>query len=126
MLLGPSGSGKSSLALEMLAYGGALVSDDRTQLTLEREKLVATAPNAIRGQIEARGFGILHADACEKATVCAIVKMDAIEHERLPPKRYMELMSVTLPLFHRVETPSFAAILIQYLKRGALDPDEHR
>ncbi|MFQ5437976.1 MAG: HPr kinase/phosphorylase, partial [Paracoccaceae bacterium] len=32
LILGPSGSGKSSLALELMSRGASLVSDDRTIL----------------------------------------------------------------------------------------------
>ncbi|MQQ08685.1 serine kinase [Epibacterium sp. SM1979] len=125
LILGASGSGKSSLALQLLAYGATLVSDDRTEVMCEGHQLVAKAPAAISGLIEARGLGILRAETCEKATVCAIVTMDEIETERLPPKRCMDILSVAVPVFHKGESPSFAAGVLQFLKGGALDPDGH-
>ncbi len=125
LLMGPSGSGKSALALQMLALGAELVSDDRVVVSRKGDDLRVCAPAAIAGMIEARGMGLLRAAVCQKATVCTIVKMDAIEVERLPGNRYKEILSVKVPLFHRVDAPYFAAALIQYLKCGALDPDEH-
>lgn len=125
LILGASGSGKSSLALQLMGYGATLVADDRTELVRDGDQLIARAPAAIAGLIEARGLGILRADACEKATVCAIVTMDEIETERLPPKRCMDMLSVAVPVFRKGESPSFAAGVLQFLKGGALDPDGH-
>ncbi|MEF9600929.1 HPr kinase/phosphatase C-terminal domain-containing protein, partial [Paracoccus sp. PXZ] len=59
LILGPSGAGKSTLALEMMAFGATLVADDRTILRREGGRIVADAPDSIRGRIEARGVGIL-------------------------------------------------------------------
>lgn len=125
LLLGPSGSGKSALALQLMAFGADLVADDRTVLSREGQDIQATAPPSISGLIEARGIGILRADACQTATLAAIVKMDMPETERLPPKRCMQILSVAVPVLHRGEGPYFAAALLQYLKGGALDPDDH-
>ena len=52
LLLGKSGAGKSDLALQLIALGAKLVSDDRTELFVERGKLFARAPQSIAGLIE--------------------------------------------------------------------------
>ncbi|WP_331459605.1 HPr kinase/phosphorylase [Paracoccus liaowanqingii] len=57
VILGPSGSGKSGLALELMAVGAVLVADDRTDLRLQQGRLIAQAPPALSGRIEARGWG---------------------------------------------------------------------
>ena len=44
LLLGPSGSGKSDLALRLIDRGATLVSDDYTVLTAQDGRLLATAP----------------------------------------------------------------------------------
>ena len=54
LILGGSGAGKSGLALQLMAYGAALVSDDRTILSNRDGALQAAAPDTIRGRIEAR------------------------------------------------------------------------
>ena len=54
LLTGPSGSGKSDLALRLLDRGAILVSDDYTVLTANRGRVVATAPATIAGRIEVR------------------------------------------------------------------------
>ncbi|MEM9638850.1 MAG: hypothetical protein AAGA94_14475, partial [Pseudomonadota bacterium] len=43
LILGRSGQGKSGLALQLMAYGADLVADDRTQVTVQDERLWATA-----------------------------------------------------------------------------------
>ncbi|KAK0350597.1 hypothetical protein LTR94_028381, partial [Friedmanniomyces endolithicus] len=55
MILGPSGAGKSDLALRLIGRGWRLVSDDYTQVWISGQALYATAPEVIRGKIEARG-----------------------------------------------------------------------
>lgn len=58
LLLGPSGSGKSDLALQLIDRGWQLIADDRTVLGVADGRLTAAAPPAIAGLIEVRGVGI--------------------------------------------------------------------
>ena len=67
LLVGPSGSGKSALALELMALGAELVADDRTVLSLHDTGLIASCPASIRGRIDARGVGLLAADTVARA-----------------------------------------------------------
>ncbi len=59
LLLGKSGSGKSDLALRLIAAGAELVADDRTDLFVRRGRLYAKSPTRIAGLMEVRGVGIL-------------------------------------------------------------------
>lgn len=118
LILGASGTGKSALALQLMAYGCELVSDDRTALAAREGIVVAASPLAIRGKIEARGVGILNAKARAAARVALIVDMDEAEGARLPPFRTYTLLGVELPLLHRIESPHFPAAILQYLKGG--------
>jgi ABC-type phosphate/phosphonate transport system ATPase subunit len=47
MLLGDSGSGKSDLALRLIAEGALLVSDDQTNVTIFNNRMIASAPETI-------------------------------------------------------------------------------
>lgn len=93
MIVGPSGSGKSDLALRCLALstspliGGPvdLVSDDQTLAIVENGCLIATAPDTIRGMIEVRGVGILPIPARRDAMLALIVDLAGEKPERLPP-----------------------------------------
>jgi HPr kinase/phosphorylase len=59
LLLGPSGVGKSEIALELVARGHQLVADDVVELFLEDGRLMGRAREAIRHFLEIRGLGIL-------------------------------------------------------------------
>lgn len=118
LILGPSGAGKSALALQLMAYGCVLVSDDRTAVVAEAGTLLAAAPARIRGLIEARGVGILAADAVATARVVLAVDLGLPETERLPPRHGRRLLGVNLPVLHRVESAHFPAAILQYLKAG--------
>lgn len=118
MITGASGRGKSSLALELMAYGATLVSDDRTLLRRQGDRLVARAPQSIKGQIEARGIGILAAHVSDSATVTLVVDLDHVTETRLPPRRSTTYIGVNLPLIYRTDKPAFAAAVLQCLKAG--------
>lgn len=60
LVQGPAASGKSTLALELLARGHALVADDAVELTRPAPGLlVGRCPDVLRGYLEARGLGVL-------------------------------------------------------------------
>jgi HPr kinase/phosphorylase len=118
LIFGGSGTGKSSLALQLMAYGFTLVSDDRTAIATRGGVVVAAAPQSIRGQIEARGVGILYATTLRATRVTLVVDLDEVEGQRLPPPRSYTLMGVDLPLLHSVESPHFPAAILQYVKGG--------
>ncbi|MEM5476232.1 serine kinase [Pacificibacter sp. AS14] len=120
LIVGASGSGKSSLALMMMALGATLVSDDRTKLTMDSREgdLVACAPETIQSMIEARGIGILNVQSMPYCVIRAVVDLDKLEQERLPPARIRRLLNQDIPEYHRSDGPYFAAALIQLLKGG--------
>ena len=118
LILGGSGTGKSALALQLMAYGAALVSDDRTILSNQGGALQAAAPDTIRGRIEARGIGILNAAAADPCRVVLAIDMDRVETARMPPPRDWTACDATVPLLHKVESLHFAAAILQYLESG--------
>lgn len=118
LIIGHSGSGKSALALQLMAFGAVLVSDDRTALRHDQGAVIATAPSTIKGLIEARGVGILSAQTCDSAVVRLVVDLDVEEQERLPPFRSHNLLGETLPLLHNIKAAHFAPAIFQHLKGG--------
>ena len=121
LITGRSGSGKSSLSLELMAFGAELVSDDQTLIKLRDGWPVAKAPANLRGLIEARGIGLLSAETRASVRVTLVIDMDQIETERLPPHRETTLLETSIALLHKVETPHFAAGIIHYMKGGKAD-----
>lgn len=60
LLEGVPGAGKSSLALELVARGHALVADDLVELVRRAAGVVVGhAPEMLHGYLEARGLGVL-------------------------------------------------------------------
>jgi len=127
LFLGPSGSGKSGAAFaclseaRQLGWNAALIADDRTILTQQGGQLIASCPDTIRGQIEARCVGILCATPAEPTAVALIVNLDHVERERLPRARQEVIMGQSLPSLHKCEGSHFPAALLQYLKEGRYD-----
>ena len=60
LLAGPSGVGKSELALELLTRGHCLVADDATEFRLLCDRVIGCCPPLLRGFLEARSLGILN------------------------------------------------------------------
>lgn len=119
LIRGASGSGKSSLALALMALNARLIADDRTILQLsEDDRVMASAPAPLRGLIEARGIGLLNAEVAEQVALDLVVDLDHTEADRLPPLRHTRLLGRKLPLLYRVENIHFASMLMQYLKAG--------
>ena len=118
LLTGASGQGKSSLGLQLMAFGCKLIADDRTILTVAGGRLTASCPEALRGLIEARGVGILKAGPRASADVVLVVDLDQTEPTRMPPLREITLLGCTLPLIWRSDGPQFAPAILQILKSG--------
>jgi len=116
LILGPSGSGKSSLALQLMAMGAALVADDRCEITVETGMAIARCPQAIIGLIEARGVGILRADTLPQARLSLVVDLGQIETHRLPPRRHVSVAGVQIDLVLGPVSGHLSAAVLCYLK----------
>lgn len=116
LILGASGAGKSSLALQMIALGADLVADDRTDLAVLDHHLIASAPAPLVGLIEARGIGILQLPFINQAKIKLAVDLDHAEKDRLPPRRHINLLGISLDLLHGSHYHHFPAALMCYLR----------
>jgi HPr kinase/phosphorylase len=92
LIRGPSGSGKSRLAFDLVLAGHArqiapamLVGDDRVHLHPTAGELVVRPAPALAGLIEIRGLGIRRCAFVPQAPVGLVVDLDAADAERLPP-----------------------------------------
>jgi serine kinase of HPr protein (carbohydrate metabolism regulator) len=98
LISGPSGSGKSDLALRLLDRGFALVSDDQTIVRRDGDRLIAAAPPNIAGKLEVRGIGIVEMERLDNVPVALIVELTS-DIQRLPDdSRERLLLGVALPL----------------------------
>jgi serine kinase of HPr protein (carbohydrate metabolism regulator) len=98
LITGPSGSGKSDLALRLLERGFALVSDDQTIVRKDGDVLLASAPPTIAGKLEVRGLGIIEMEHTENVPVALLVELTS-DIQRLPDdSRDRPVLGVKLPL----------------------------
>ncbi len=98
LLRGPSGSGKSDLALRLIDDGASLVADDQTLIERSGDGLMAFAPPTICGQMEVRGLGLVSVQSLEKAPLALVVDLVDMTPERLPDSETVDILGVALPL----------------------------
>ena len=98
VITGLSGSGKSDLTLRLLDRGFTMVSDDRTLVKRDGNRLIASAPANIAGKLEVRGIGIVDIDHIDNVPIAMLVELTGVV-ERLPDdNRERPILGVNLPL----------------------------
>jgi serine kinase of HPr protein (carbohydrate metabolism regulator) len=98
LITGPSGSGKSDLALRLLDRGFTLVSDDQTIVKRNEDRLLASAPPNIAGKLEIRGIGIVEMERTDNVPVALIVELTG-DLQRLPDdNNERPILGVSLPI----------------------------
>ncbi len=102
LLRGPSGSGKSDLALRLISAGARLIGDDQTHVAKKRSLLFAEPPDALAGLIEVRGLGIRRLAKRQllgRAPLALLVDLVPPEKvERMPERQSEKLLDVALPV----------------------------
>jgi HPr kinase/phosphorylase len=91
LIRGPSGSGKSRLAFDLILAGrsgqippAVLVGDDRLHLNANQGQIVVRPAPELAGLIEIRGLGIRRCDFTGEAVVGLVIDLSAADAERLP------------------------------------------
>ena len=98
LISGPSGSGKSDLALRLIDRGFTLVSDDQTIVRKSGDQLLATAPATIAGKLEIRGIGIVEIETLQDVPVALAVELTS-DLRRLPDdSRERSILGTSIPL----------------------------
>lgn len=101
LIEGPSGIGKSDLALRALDAGFRLVADDRVVTFPSSGRLYGKAHQALAGLIEVRGLGVVDAAALPFAEIALVIRCVATSEvvERLPEPLSTRIQGVSVPVF---------------------------
>ncbi len=103
LILGDSGSGKSDLVLRLIKeFGATLVADDRTEINIINEQILASAPSILQGMLEVRGIGIINLPFCKQTQVVLAIKLvdDAKQVSRMPQDCYFEISEHKVRCFY--------------------------
>ena len=124
LLRGPSGSGKSDLALRLIDEGGRLVADDQTELRLSGDDISMTAPDAIAGRMEVRGIGILRVPTVAAAPLRLVVDLvPSSAIERLPEWQTCDYLERRFPLIQLAPFEASAPAKLRLVLRALGRPE---
>ncbi len=133
LLRGPSGSGKSDLAVRCimtpLMLGGRLicahlVADDQVLVERRASDVVVAAPPTIAGRIEVRGIGLENVPFSSFASLALVVDLvPGASVERLPEPTLADILGVGVPLVRiapfEASAPMKLALALQRAARAA-------
>jgi serine kinase of HPr protein (carbohydrate metabolism regulator) len=112
LIQGPSGVGKSDLALRLIGQGWRLIADDWTHLWASDNALYATGPATIVGRIEVRGLGIVAAPLRPLARIMLAVACTHEAIERLPEAAVWTWEGVAIPRLRLDPRPASAGQVV--------------
>lgn len=99
LLRGPSGRGKSDLALRLIDEGGRLIADDQTELRPQGDAVSLRAPARLAGRLEVRGLGLVAVPAVDQAPLILVADLVIpAEIERLPAPQTVALAGVRVAM----------------------------
>jgi HPr kinase/phosphorylase len=128
LIRGPSGSGKSRLALDLIeaARTGSLsfarlVADDRVHLVAANGSLLARPAKPLAGLIEVRGVGLRRLAHEPSAVVGLVVDLAAPEAQRLPDaaERTTEIGGIALARLAVASGAAALPVVLAYINSPA-------
>jgi HPr kinase/phosphorylase len=124
LIRGPSGSGKSRLALMLLQSVGSgfarLVGDDRIHIEAVNGRLLMRPATALAGFIELRGLGIVRLPSEPVAVAHLAIDLAASDAARLPESAALSVEIAGVRLARLPVAPGADAFtpLLGYLRHG--------
>jgi len=112
LIQGPSGVGKSDLALRLIGQGWRLTADDWTCLWASQGALYGAAPDTIVGRIEVRGLGIVAAPVRPLTRIVLAIQCTHEAVERLPEPAVWTWQGVTIPQLRLDPRPASAGQVV--------------
>jgi HPr kinase/phosphorylase len=101
LIRGPSGSGKSDLALRLIDDGAGLVADDQVVIKSVGQELYLSPPESLSGLIEVRGVGVIKIEYFRDIRLCLIVELDPRnEIQRIPKIKEELIKKILVPVIN--------------------------
>jgi HPr kinase/phosphorylase len=142
LIRGESGTGKSDLALELIARGHKLIADDAVDISVAGASLIGKAPSMLFGYLAVRDLGIVDIQqlygtesvaATATVDVCVDLNAAGSKEEIDTPgteRIFVELFDVRIPLFEvrGVRNRPLAVIvetLVRLVNSDASDAEKH-
>jgi serine kinase of HPr protein (carbohydrate metabolism regulator) len=114
LICGKPGTGKSSLALQLIDRGAVLIADDQTVLSHEEEGLILRSPASLKGIMEVRGIGLCSFPSQDQSSLrLAIELCEKEELERLPAPLFIEYHNLKIPLLKLKKHDPLGAIKVE-------------
>ena len=100
LIQGPSGIGKTSLALQLIERGATLIGDDIIEIYLKNNQLYCKSKEKLKGVIEVRGLGlVVGLKVAQSASVLCVIRLHKKPTERLPKQKTISLLNKKIPVF---------------------------
>jgi HPr kinase/phosphorylase len=109
LIVGRSGSGKSSLAINLIALGSTLVADDQCEIVKKNKKLSVFKPTSLPSSIEIRGVGLVSVPMVVETSLDWVVNMDEAETQRMPDLQFTEIDGYRIPTIFGKNMDDFAS-----------------
>jgi serine kinase of HPr protein (carbohydrate metabolism regulator) len=122
LIRGPSGSGKSDLALRLIDDGAGLVADDQVIIKAVGQELYLSPPDSLSGLIEVRGIGVIKIEYVRDIRLRLVVELDpSNEIQRTPIIKEELIKKIPVPVvnMHAFESSVLVKIkiILGYLEK---------
>ena len=98
LIVGHSGSGKSGLAIGLIALGASLVADDQCEISIKNDKLKVSKPKSLPNGIEIRSIGLVSVPTVPQTQLKWVVDMDRVSEERMPELKVIDISGHRVPI----------------------------
>ena len=123
LLRGPSGSGKSDLAVRLIDRGARLIADDYVVAEPNADAASLAPPEAIAGMLEIRGTGLVKMEYARDVPPRLVVDLVPIkEIERMPEPGEISICGAPVPVIKLNPFHASAPIILE-MELAAIDGD---